>query len=187
MDMRWESLFADLESQLQAQLAEDLRAEIAESVRVEQARQTLAERLLTCQGRPLSLRLAGGEELTARLGPVGNDYLCLEESATRWLIRAAAVQTVALPPKPSAHSETVKLAAARFAAVLRALLRDRNPVQVHGIDGQLLGEGTLLQAAQDFIVLGTHARDEYARPRSITSELLIPHTALGWLMLEHRH
>ncbi|MCW4464400.1 hypothetical protein OK351_02595 [Glutamicibacter sp. MNS18] len=180
--MRWETLFADLEAQLEARLAGELREEIAESTRVEQARQTLDERLTGYRGLPVSLRLCGSAEVSGVVGPVGSDYLCLEDSSNRWLIRRAAVQSLILPTRRGGHPAV--LVRTKFAAVIRALLRDRTPVGVYGMDGRSLGEGTLQQAAEDFLVLGVHPRDEYARGRSIQAQVLIPYSAVAWIVTQ---
>lgn len=177
--MRWESLFADLEAQLESEQAAQLREEIAESIRVEKARAQLIEQLLGYQESTLSLRLLGDQEVTGRLGPVGADYLCLEEGATRWLIRLIALQSVLVPPSPAFQMRSATKV--KLGAVIRAMLRDRQWVRIFGTDGRLLGEGTLEQAAQDFLTLGIHPRDEYARPRSLQGRLIIPYRAIAWI------
>lgn len=177
--MRWESLFADLESQLESKLAEDLREEIAESTRVEKARQKFTEKLVGYRGSLVTLQLPAARELKGNLGPVGSDYLCLEDSSTRWLIRRAAVQAVVLPQRQIAQPRM--MARTRLGAVIRALVRDRQPVQIFGMDSSSLGEGTLEQAAEDFLVLGIHPRDEYARARSVQRRVMIPYEAVAWI------
>ncbi|WP_431709664.1 hypothetical protein [Glutamicibacter uratoxydans] len=181
--MRWESLFADLEAQLESKLAEDLREEIAESIRIEKARQRLSDRLLGLVGKNLAFRLSGAQEVTGRVGPVGQDYLCLEEAAVNWLIRLESVRSIALADQTLSPNGT--LSQVKFGAVVRAMLRDRQAVQVFALDGALLGEGILQQAAEDFLVLGIHPRDEFARPRNLQGRVLIPYRAVGWITGQH--
>lgn len=181
--MRWEALFADLESQLDAQLAEDLREEIAESLRVERARQTLSDRLLAWCGRQMSVRLAGGQEAYGILGPIGEGYLCLEGESSRWLIRHSALRS--LPLESERTADAASLASAKFPAVVRALSRDRHPIAAFDVSGHGLGEGTIEQAGADFLILGIHPRDEFARPRSVQARLLVPYSSLGWITLKN--
>lgn len=179
--MRWETLFADLESQLEAQRAEELREEIAESVRVERARQYLNDRLAGYRGQVLTIRVGGSQEITGALGPVGEDYLCVEDPTSRWLVRRAALQAVVLPHQ---RAEVGRLARTKFPSVVRALVRDRQPLAVYGLQGNALGEGTLEQAAADFLVLGIHPRDEFARTRTVQARLLIPYETVAWISIK---
>lgn len=180
--MRWETLFADLESQLQAQQAAELREEIAESTRVERARQVLSERLAGYQGMAVTVRLAGRSELCGTLGPVGPDYMCLEDATQQWLIRRIAIQSIVVPAQGTGQG--AEPARTRWGAVVRALLRDRNRVQVYGLDGQSLGEGTVRQAAEDFLELALHPRDEYARTRTVQGHVIIPYQGVGWMSVD---
>lgn len=179
--MRWDSFFDDLESRFQAQEAEQLREEIAEGVRVELASEQLSDRLVRLQGSSITLKLSGGVELTARMGPSGKDYFCLEAEGTRWVIRDVALRTVTVAGPRVFGSG--RISPVKFSAVIRGTLRDRQLVQIYDLSGEVLAEGTLVQVARDFLVVATHPRDEFAREREITGRLLIPLHALGWIQI----
>lgn len=181
--MRWDSLFDDLEAQLAEQGRAQLRDEIAENTRIERATAELSGSLSRFHGCELSVKLAGHTEIRARLGPCAEDYFCLETDLSQWVIRYQAVESIALPAatKPAAASST-QGRAIRFSAVIRGMLRDRSRCQIYGIHGLLIAEGTLGQAAKDFLVISTHQRDEYVRSSEPSAQLMIPLGSIGWVV-----
>lgn len=180
--MRWDSLFDDLEAQLAEQSRAQLRDEIAENIRVERATAELLPTLTRFHGHELSLRLAGGTELRATLGPCAADYICLETDRTQWIIRSAAVETFSLPQGRAPVAERRSPGGSmKFSTVLRGLLRDRARCHVFGRAGTSLAEGTLTQVAKDFLVILVHPRDEFARAQQASAQLLIPLDAIGWV------
>ncbi|PRB71157.1 hypothetical protein [Arthrobacter sp. MYb213] len=179
--MRWESFFEDLEAQAEAQHAAQLRDEVAEGIRVERATERMHNRLLEMQSSTVDVKLTGGVELNARLGPVAAEYFCLESDGTRWLVRWLALRSLGMPSmklNPGGRFSPVK-----FAAVVRGVLRDRQRVVIYDVSGQLVAEGTLSQVGADFLIIAIHPRDEYARDRSITGYQLLPLETIGWLQV----
>lgn len=180
--MRWDSLFDDLEAQLAEQSRAQLRDEIAENVRAERATAELLPTLMRFHGRELCLRLAGGTELRAKLGPCAADYICLETEQAQWVVRSAAVESFSLPQgRVTAAGQRAPGSAVKFSTVLRGMLRDRARCHVFSRAGGSLAEGTLTQVARDFLVILVHPRDEFARAKQASSQLLIPLDAIGWV------
>src|SRR3954468_14212247 len=111
--MRWDSLFDDLEGQLEQELtaeSEDLRAE-EERLRV--SRLTLRDRIraATAPGVAITLRLLSGDRITVATRALGRDWLSGEAAghgaavtvplaaiASVILVPAAAAETTAPPP-----------------------------------------------------------------------------------------
>lgn len=177
--MRWESFFEDLEAQAEAQHAAQLRDEIAEGIRVERATENMRNRLLEMQSSTVDVKLTGGVELNARLGPVATEYFCLENDGTRWLVRWLALRSLGVPSMKL--NQGGRLSPIKFAAVVRGVLRDRQRVVIYDVSGQMAAEGTLWQVGADFLIIAIHPRDEFARDRSITGYQLIPLETIGWL------
>lgn len=179
--MRWENFFEDLEAQAEAQHAAQLRDEVAEGIRVERAIERLRDRLLCMQNSTVNIKLVGGTELSAQLGPVATEYICLERDRTRWLVRWAALRSIEMPSVRS--NDPGRASPVKFAAVLRGVLRDRQRTVLYDINGQAVAEGTLSQVGADFLIIAIHPRDEYARERSIISYQLLPLETIGWVQV----
>lgn len=180
--MRWDSLFNDLEAQLEEQEHAQLREEIAENTRIERATAELLPTLFGCHGLEMTLRLAGGTEVRAQLGPCANDYICMENARSQWVIRRPAIQSIALPARSRpAPGHSTESRTAPFATVVRGLLRDRARCSIYGLHGAELATGTLMQVAKDFVRIAVHPSDEYARPERISAQLLIPVESIGWV------
>jgi uncharacterized membrane protein len=75
--MRWQDLFADLESQAEALERAERDAEVADRSRAEQAMVALTARLAAACGMPLALRVTGVGEISGELETVGQDWLLL--------------------------------------------------------------------------------------------------------------
>ena len=182
--MRWDSLFEDLESQLQAQLEAQFRDEVAENIRIERATENLAGKLRALTGRTVHLQLAGSVEAVGTVGPMGDDYLCLDAEASSLLIILRAIQRITVPSSsrpallPGPEPSPIKLP-----ALLRGLFRDRSRMRIHDGQGKLLAEGTPAQIGQDFLVIAAHPRDEFPRESSITEHSIVPLAAIGWIAI----
>lgn len=181
--MRWDSLFDDLEAQLAEQERAQLRAEISENIRIERSTAELSTTLSRSRGQELSIRLSGGTEVRAALGPIAPDYLCLENERTQWVIVRSVIESISLPVGNGATTDPRRGSKAiRFASVIRSLLRNRSRCLIHGRAGNVLAEGTLAQVAKDYLVINIHPRDEFARAGHISGNLLIPLDSIGWVV-----
>ncbi|MFL4475170.1 hypothetical protein ACIPVK_14325 [Paeniglutamicibacter sp. MACA_103] len=175
--MRWESLFADLEAQFEADEARNQNSEIQEFVRIERARQTLMQRLARHLDTRIDVQLLGAERVGGRLAGIGKDWLVLHHGGSEELIpvRALAWWTGAEAgggPQPGERRVS-------FSQALRVLVRDRARVSIGGVDGQLLASGTLDQVGQDFLEVALHARDEFRRSTAVLGRTVVPFAALA--------
>jgi hypothetical protein len=89
--VRWESLFADLQAQWEAELRADDDAEIRELAEAEAAGTRLGDRLRARRGEPLTLRLVDGSDRSGVVGDVAQEWLLLAEGERRHLVPVAAI------------------------------------------------------------------------------------------------
>lgn len=181
--MRWESLFEDLETQLNGELLRDRTTEIQEMVRIERSQLGLADRLHAQCGKVLVLDLLGGLRLRGTLRHVGAGWLSMAEGSGECVVPFAALRGIegmdprALPADAAARGSGRRRLG--FGSALRALVRDRARVSLHGTDGSMLGTGTLDHAGADYLQLAVHARDEYRRPGAVRAVVAVPFSALA--------
>jgi sRNA-binding regulator protein Hfq len=157
--MRWESLFADLEAQLAAERLVGLAAEVADRTRAEWSALGLLDRLRAQPGQEIGWWLLGGERLTGRVAETGDDWVLVAQPRVELLIPLHAVCAVA-GLTAAAHREEGAPTGRRLplSVVLRALARDRLPVQVSLSDGGRL-DGTVDRVGADHLDLALHPQD----------------------------
>ena len=184
--MRWDELFADLESQADAAEAAELAAEVAERTRHEVGRLRLVDRLRAAHGASVVVRLRGAGALTGRVADVGADWVLLEEPDGRGALvplgEVLALSGVGarsdLPGAAGAVEERLDL---RYA--LRRLVRDRAAVEVVLVDGTVVA-GTLDRVAADHVDLAQHPAGQPRRARAVERVLLVPLSALALVRVE---
>src|SRR4051794_11617551 len=134
--VRWDSLFDDLEGQLEAADSAQFEAELRERERVERARLRVVDRLRGALDREIDVALVGGHRERGTLRRVGADFVLLDadqaDRRTEALVALPAVQSVAGLTSRSAEpgSEGVVGARLGLVSVLRGLARDRARVRV---------------------------------------------------------
>lgn len=182
--MRWESLFDDLESQLEGEVTAQFRDDVAQNIRAEMAAERIADRLSELTGTRMRIHLGAQIDILGTLGPVGSDYFCFSTDQADWIISLSRALSFSLPNGQRCRRYvSEKYATTKLTTLLRGVMRDRLRIQIFGVDATVLGEGTLHQVAHDFLVLLTHPRDEFARESSISQQMLVPLRALGWVLL----
>ncbi len=137
--MRWEALFEDLESQLDAARAIDRVAEVADRTRAERASVTLGDRLRARRGGRVTLRLRGGETVSGELVDLADQWVLLAEGPRRWFVPTAAIGWVG---GLGWHAATGGGQVARRLSLghaMRALARDRVHVRVQARGVELAG------------------------------------------------
>ncbi|MGI8416115.1 MAG: hypothetical protein ACR2P2_07880, partial [Nakamurella sp.] len=92
--MRWEQLFADLESQFDELADAQLMAELAERQRIEFGAIGMVARLAGALGAPLRLRTSAGTAITGVLRRLGPDWALINEGAGRETVLSLAAVTV---------------------------------------------------------------------------------------------
>jgi hypothetical protein len=136
--MRWDALFDDLAAQLAAAESQDRVAAVADLTRAEHATVLLTERLRAAPG-PVTLELRDASAVTGDVREVAQEWALVVDGRRQHLVPLDAVVAVrglgrhADPPR-SSRSATLGLGHA-----LRALQRDRRPVQVRTAAGSYSG------------------------------------------------
>lgn len=179
--MRWDSLFADLEAQLDA-ADDDVAAMHAERVRAEVAGVELRDRLRGAVGQDLALRLAGGEQVAGLLRTAGPDWLLVGEPSGEALVPLAAVVVVdGLTRSLAAPAGRVE-GRLGLASALRGVARDRSAVRLWLRDpGSAVLTGTVDRVGADHLDLARHAADEPRRPGAVRGTSAVPLGALACL------
>lgn len=138
--VRWESLFADMEAQLDAAREQGLRDEVAELTRAERAQVTLVDRLRATRGGTLRVLLRDGQTVGGAVVEAAPQWVLVASDATRRvLVPATAVTGVvglsALAAPPPGTAER----ALSLGHALRALARDRAEVRVDALGVRVAG------------------------------------------------
>lgn len=179
--MRWERLFADLETELAAAGAAERDVEVAERTRAEVAKLRLVDRLRAAGEASLTVELAGAGSWSGRVADTGPDWVLLRgDPRGDALVALDAVQTVSgLPPRSAVPGSEGRVAERfRIGAVLRGVARDRAGVRVWVRDGGS-HTGTVDRVGADYLELAEHDPDVARRATAIRGVRLVPFAALG--------
>jgi len=176
--MRWDALFADLESQFEALQEGDLYGEVADRVRAEVAKFTVLDRLRGAVDTVVRVELIDAAPVHGTLTRVGKDCLLIEtERYEEWLIPVAALVAVhRLGPwaEPAVGAVEGKLG---LAHLLRGIARDRSPVTLFcGGGGPVTG--TIDRVGADFLEIAEHPLDAPRRRTEVYNVRLVPTQAL---------
>lgn|GEM_PF-253014 len=136
--VRWEALFDDLAAQLDAAERAGLTEAVADLTRAEQATVSLVDRLRGTAST-VTLELRDGSHVAGEVRDVAADWVLVGERRRQHLVPTGAVSAVTglgrfARPAASPRSERLGLGHA-----LRALMRDRRPVQVRVPSGAYPG------------------------------------------------
>lgn len=180
--MRWDALFADLETQMAAIERLDLDAEVTERTRAEAAAVELADRLRGSLGLLIVVQLASGSTVEGTLSHAGSQALVLDEPLHQVLVPyAAAVRYRGLSrlavPEPSRVRQRLGLASA-----LRGLARDRAALAVlltGGSAGETVLHGVIDRVGRDHLDLAVTGDGEDRRTANVRQVATIPFGALA--------
>ena len=176
--MRWEDLFADLESQWDAEQRRELDAEVADRTRRERASVGLYERLAAAVGEEVSVVLATGVRVSGPVADVGAGWLMLSDprpSAQPMVVPFGAVAAlIGLRPRAAGQGMGRSFG---LGYVLRGLSRDRAVVAVTDVTGSVT-TGTVDAVWSDAFELSEHAADLPRRPENVTGRMVVPFAAL---------
>jgi hypothetical protein len=182
--MRWDSLFDDLESQLERErTAEELDLE-AEEERLRLGRLALRDRVLALAAapgeRPLRLGLVGGMRLSVHPHTVGRDWLSAAlPDGRQCIVPLASIASISLSQVEVATSlhgagvpgDTVS-GRLGLPFVLRDLCRRRRQVEVTTVDGVLIG--TIDRVGRDHLDLAVHEAGTARRESAVRDVLIVP-------------
>lgn len=188
--VRWDELFADIESQLEHELDLEHQELAAEEERLRLGRLSLRERILSMArgGEAVVLVLVDGETVALRVGSAGRDWIA-GETGTAPAGRAAVVPLAAIAAVLPGHDQlelglrpaapdAVPALAARLGLgfVLRDLCRRRAGVELSTRVGTL--HGTIDRVARDHLDLAEHDAGEARRDRVVRRIRLVPFDAI---------
>lgn len=179
--MRWESLFGDLEAQLEAAQAAELAGEVAERSRLAVGELRVVDRVVGSVGHPVAVSVRGLGVVRGVLRDAGVDWLLVEESGQReGLVPLAGVLGVTglgvASQVPGSEGEVGRRLDLRRA--LRGLARSRTGVALHLVDGSAV-HGTLDRVGVDHVELAEHLPGEARRAGTVRDVRLVPLTALA--------
>jgi hypothetical protein len=182
--MRWDTLFDDLQAQLEREETAESAAVRAEEERQRRSRLRLGGRFesLLRDRTPVRLRLCTGDQLVGVLRGRGADWVSgeLDGSAPSltFLVPHGAIASVAVEPLAAVRSSAVGSepndVAERFvfALVLRDLARRRAPVEIVTTAGRFTGTIDLVGA--DHLDIAVHDRAVARRGDAVTSVAIVP-------------
>lgn len=179
--MRWQELFADLESQARSLERADQDGEIAERTRAEIGQITLVNRLRSQIGEPVRLTVSGQQTVGGRLDQVGADWLLLA-GPTEVIVPMSGVTSVTDLPLAAVSPEGVGDVASRItlASALRAVAIDRAAVRVRFRDKSTL-TGTPDRVGADFFDLAVHDLGDVPRTSSVRTRETIGYAAVAFV------
>jgi hypothetical protein len=180
--MRWDSLFDDLESQLERErTAEELDIE-AEEERLRLGRLSMRDRLfaltLAPGNRTIRIGLTGGIRLAVRPQSLGRDWLsAVLADGRQCIVPLAAIATVSLgraEVSASLAAMTQDTVSGRLGLpfVLRDLCRRRRQVELTTLDGVLVG--TIDRVGRDHLDLAVHDAGTARRESDVRDVLMLP-------------
>lgn len=186
--MRWDDLFADLESQLEAELGALTAEEHAEEERFRIGRLTLRDRVVRGERR-LDLHLIGGDRLSMLRLHIGKDWVsgadARSPSAAQLVVPLRSIAAVSWPVdavESSLHTpatdEDGLAARLTIGFVLRDLCRRRVGVEVHG---EGIRFGTIDRVARDHFDLARHAPDLPRAARHVQAIESVSIGAVSWI------
>ncbi len=187
--VRWDELFADIESQLEHELDLEQQGVAAEEERLRLGRLALRERVLA-MGRAdaVTLVLADGETFALRVESAGRDWIAGETavgSTTRTLVVPLPAVACVLPAgaqlelglRPASVEALPELTARLgLGFVLRDLCRRRAGVELRTRIGVV--HGTIDRVARDHLDLAEHDPGEARRDAVVRRIRLVPFDAL---------
>lgn len=201
--MRWDSLFDDLESQLEHELHAEELDRRAEDQRLRLGRLTLRDRLQTFSGREsrraeVTLELVTGSTIIVLPQAFGRDWMSgdlispdgasgacvvpLNAISGMVLPKENLARSLAVPDRESGGPRLTDRIGLSF--VLRDLCRRRVYVQVHeaGSAGAVHG-GTIDRVAADHVDLAVHELGAPRRERNVSHVRIVPVGAIGLIVL----
>lgn len=176
--MRWNDLFADLESQLEFGQWEAVEEDAAELTRGMWAELTLMDRLRAALGQRMRFVLRDGRSQTVFLQAVGPAWVGGYDDAGALLMPREAILSVDGDLRRAVVPSQPLRAGPKMGAVYRMLARRREPVQIAALDGQTIAEGTIDRVGRDHLDLALHARDEFRRGAALRGFRVVPFEAI---------
>jgi hypothetical protein len=181
--VRWESLFADLDAQMEELEAAELSSEVADRTRREVARFRLVDRLRPTFGHPVTVFTLGGAKVAGRVAGVGSDWLLVaEDRRFETLVPLDAITGITglggLTASPGSEGKVSAKLTLGYA--LRGIARDRAPVSIALRDSTGV-TGTIDRVGADFLELAEHGAAEIRRTRDIVGIRTMPFAGIAFV------
>lgn len=135
--MRWQQLFADLESQFAAAGAAERGHEVADRTRNERADVTLAAHVWSSRGDPITVELSSGVRVSGTVVDAALSWFLLVSDSRQVLVPLHAVTAVHRANRPWSQGDVTRKLS--LAHALRALARDRTHVLIETTSGAAAG------------------------------------------------
>ena len=183
MAVRWESLFADLDAQMEELEAAELASEVADRTRREVARFRLVDRLRPTFGHPVTVFTLGGGKVAGRVSGVGSDWLLVAEDLRfEALVPLDAITGIvglgALTAAPGSEGKVAAKLTLGYA--LRGIARDRAAVAIALRDATIV-TGTIDRVGADFFEMAEHGPSEIRRTRDISGVRTVPFAGVAFV------
>jgi hypothetical protein len=178
--MRWSRLFADLESQLDALVSAEVAGEVAERTRIELSRVHLVDRLRAAEDHPIEVHCAGAGAIRGQLSSVAAEWLLIAEPSggEALVANSAVLGVVGLGRAVAPRDDTAVARRLGMRQALRAIAKDRAPVEIHLVDGAV-HTGTVDRVGADFLDVAIHLLGESRRTALRSSEVALPVHAIA--------
>ena len=176
--MRWDALFNDLESQLQAVALTVQESEIRERTRSEQSRLTLVQRLLGQTGRPLGVSTRGGRTLEGTLTNVGSEWIAVAVEGRSVIVPLASLHLLRGMGRGAGQPLSGVGARLGLGSALRGLSRDRVQVTLWTVSPSSHHTGMIHRVGADFIDVGAAGPDRDRRPAQGREVLTVPFASI---------
>lgn len=176
--MRWNDLFADLETQLEFGQWQTVEQDAAELTRGMWAELTLMDRLRASLGQWVRVILQDGRTQPLYVQTVGPTWIGGRDESGAVLIGRDSFLAVEANLRRAVVPSRPLQAGPSMAAIYRALARRREATQVVGRSGGVIAEGTIDRVGQDHFDVALHARDEFRRSSVVHGVRVIPFDAI---------
>ena len=196
--MRWDSLFDDLESQLEREISAEEVDLGAEEERLRLGRLSIRDRLVALQDATprdsalrLGISLCGGDRVIVRPEMIGRDWFSADlmdeaRRERRCIIPLASVAGISLPASQASGSlagggedataHPALSARLGLTFVLRDLCRRRKSLEILTAAGSL--HGTIDRVGRDHLDLAIHELGSPRRASNVTELRLVPLAAV---------
>ncbi|RZU61084.1 hypothetical protein [Zhihengliuella halotolerans] len=174
--MRWETLFADLEAQLNGEAARGRTAEIQEMVSYERSQVPMAGRLVAWVGQEVDLVTLGGQRFSGVLRTSGSGWVALRSGALEYIVFTGAIRSIEGRGQRVGSTDRARIS---LRLALRAIARDRSAVTIFATDGEVAVTGTIDYVGTDFLQVAVHAPGELPERGAITARQVLPLAAVA--------
>ena len=190
--MRWDRLFDDLQSQMDAEGQRELDLEVSDRTRRERAQVGLHERLIAHRGHHVELRLVAGVLVSGNVADAGSDWLLVDDPGHRGnggdrgglapfgasLIPFGAIVAITgLGTRAAAGAGVATAKRFGLGYALRGLSRDRSVVSLTDVSGSVT-TGTIDAVGADALDLSEHPADVARRAANVLARRVIPFSAI---------